>query len=211
MKLLITLIVLVLPLSLNAEALFDKGIEPGYFVGPTAQFSLVDGKGAAFLGVEGAITANSEWMLGFSGTTMVSDLEIKTGLTDDSFKSLHLSYLGVKLGYISNPSWLIHWTLGGVIGGGQTIFKTPSDRKITGFDYPTVTESCFVVEPEFRAEVNVTDYLRFIAGVNYRWIAFGGNNFGIDSIDLSGVGMKFSLHFGKMSSNIKNKNSGMKW
>jgi hypothetical protein len=211
MKTLILLLIIASPLSLNAESLFEKGIEPGYFIGTSSQFSLVDGKGAAFLGLEGAFVANTEWVIGVAGSTMISDLEIETGHEPQSVQELHLDYFGAKIGYISNPSWLIHWTIGGLIGGGRTKFVTPGDRKLPGIEYPSITDNFFVVEPEFGAEVNLTDHLRLVGVVTYRWISFAGNNLGIDSFDLSGAGVKFSLHFGKMSPQSSKNKSSMKW
>lgn len=211
MKTIILITLFMLPVSLHAEALFEQGIEPGYYICPTAQISSLNGKGVALMGFEACFLANSEWVLGVSGGRTVNNSEFNTDYWDNPVKQFNLSYLGVKLGYVANPAWLIHWTASGIFGGGTVRFSTPDDAKLPDQNYPTSSDDFFLFEPEFGAEINITDYLRLYGGTSFRWVAWADKYYGIDSNDLSGVGIKFSLRFGKMAPDPTDSRTGMKW
>ncbi len=213
-------VILLLPLAVNAEALFEGSIDPGYFVGPYTQVTAINRTSTALMGFEGAFLANSRWYFGLAGAMALTEPQILTGLIPDSteytrdstglildstvfhvdsLKNLRIYLAGVKIGYISNPSMLIHWTASALIGGGGITFYTRDEMIIPDTEHPTIKDKFFFIEPEFGAEVNITNSLKFSGSASYRWIAWLNKNYGIGAGELSGIGLKFSLRYGRMT------------
>lgn len=185
------------PDLVRAESLFDGPMDPGWYAGPHITISRLNGESAALLGMEACLLANSAWALGIEGSTLISDHDV---LYDpDTLRRIELSYFGLKLGVISNSSWLIHWTAGLLIGGGESRIRIPDENSYYAGNMHSSGDGLFVLEPEFGGEVNITDFMRLNASATYRWITWTEERYGVSSQDLSGLGLKFAIRLGRMA------------
>jgi len=231
MKKIIYLILLALPFTANAEALFEGGIQPGYRAGTFTQITALNKSAVALAGFEGAFVANSAWYFGFTGGVALTEPKVLTGLTPppteyerdstgtildstvfyaDSLKHLKAIMYGVKIGYISNPSWLIHWTTGLAIGSGNITLYTRDEYKKPDTDHPTIKEPFFYLEPEFGAEVNVTNHIRVSGSLSYRLVSWFNQTYDLNAGELSGLGVRFALQYGSSAPEPVKKKSEWK-
>lgn len=118
----------------------------GLIAFPEVKFSTVDGRFANFVGVRGGILLNDRFLIGTGGY----------GLTNVQTLPA-MGYGGLVLEYSPHSDKLVHFSVGGLVGGGGVIWK-----------------SFFVAEPEARLRVNVVKWFRLGFAGGYRFIAGAG-------------------------------------
>ncbi|MDQ1267322.1 MAG: hypothetical protein QG635_2476, partial [Bacteroidota bacterium] len=99
---------------------------------------------------------------------------------------------GVYVEYINSTKSALHFTVGGLIGGGST------SANGSGFDRG-ISESSpfFVIEPALSAEINMTRFVRIAAGASYRVILGADMDDDVfKSTDLSGPSVNLTFKFG---------------
>jgi hypothetical protein len=77
-------------------------------------------------------------------------------------------YGGLELQVLNQPSRLLHWTAGVIVGGGSAEFRAPwyYERGTTRVD----DDAFFVIEPSVGAQLNVLTWMRADLGVSYRFV-----------------------------------------
>ncbi len=143
------------------ETLMSGEVEHGFYLSPDVKFSEVDDRFAAFVGLHGGWIFNNKFMVGFGGH----------GLTNQPDR-LTMGYGGLVVEYFAFPEKLWHFSVRGLIGGGE------ADRQRC-----RCNRTFFVAEPEFNLMLNVTTRFHLGFGAGYRYIRNGGSR----NDDLSGL------------------------
>lgn len=195
-KTLVAALLCALPTTLRGEALFQGPVAAGIYGAPHISFSNLNGDFALFVGGEGALVANHQWVIGGGGSWLVTDHKVSAP-PPDSVRRIRLGYGGLKLGYIATPSYLIHLTFGALIGAGGVRFADP-DRDNNGHGMNR-GDAFFIFEPEAGAELNITENVRLNIAATYRWITATDTRFGVSAADLSGPALALALRFGLLS------------
>ncbi|MGW8178651.1 MAG: hypothetical protein ACWGQW_07795 [bacterium] len=113
---------------------------------PEVKFSAVDGRFANFVGLRGGLLLNDKFLIGFGGY----------GLTNERTLP-QMGYGGLVLEYSPQSHRMVHFSVGGLVGGGGA----------NGMSF-------FAAEPEARMRVNVTRWFRLGFGGGYRFIGGAG-------------------------------------
>ncbi|MBN1998380.1 hypothetical protein JW935_12555 [candidate division KSB1 bacterium] len=175
----------------DAETLFSGKIESGGYGAFTMKTGQVHGRTGLFLGGQGGWIINHQFVIGGGGCGLVSEYKIaESEEGDDLF--LSFGYGGGMLEYIALPNKLIHFSVQCLIGAGGVTYmdKTGNTDPQT---YPA--DACFVLEPGFTFELNVTRHFRINLGGSYRMVR-GVNFVGTSNEDLSDVTFNVLFKFG---------------
>ncbi|HUV13362.1 MAG TPA: hypothetical protein VMY18_06940 [Acidobacteriota bacterium] len=123
-----------------------KVSKSGLIAFPEVKFSTVDGRFANFVGVRGGILLNDKFLIGAGGYGLTNVRTLPA-----------MGYGGLVLEYSIQPQSMMHFSVGGLVGGGGVIW-----------------ESFFVAEPEARLRINVTNWFRLGFGGGFRFISGAG-------------------------------------
>lgn len=153
------------------------------------KLTTIDGKLAVITGGYGGVFLNKKILLGAGGYSLTN--RVKVNSTDN--REWGLWYTGGVFEYVHNSDKLFHWSAGALVGGGGVSDRedVSSGNKDHDRDIVHASNAVFVAEPFVNAEMNITPYIRLIAGGTYRQI-LGTGNVGISDGKLSGP----SFHLG---------------
>lgn len=178
-------------LAQQAETLFSNNVTYGGFGGPVVKMgSVADGTGV-WIGGRGGWIINFETdhsiSLGGGGYGLVTE-----HLSTDSSDLYAMNgYGGFEIEYTNKSFRLIHISVSTLIGAGGLMLR---DR-----DFESSNEepnAYFALEPGVNAELNVTNFFRVSAGINYLFTS-GINRFGFNDRDFSGFNGVIAFKFGK--------------
>ncbi|MGX5816968.1 hypothetical protein ACWKWU_02155 [Chitinophaga lutea] len=157
----------------------------GTAVGKVSTF---DGQFAVFTGAYGGVFLNKKFLLGAGGYGLAT----RHRPDGHSDRSWGFWYTGAVFEYVHNSDKLFHWSAGALLGGGS-ISERESFQK--GRDRVYASSGVFVAEPWVQAEMNVTKYLRVVAGGSYRQ-TLGAGGVAISNGDLSGPSFQLGVKAG---------------
>lgn len=133
------------------------------------QLSSFDGKLAVYAGGYGGVLLNKKFMLGAGHYSLVNNMKVN----DQTNRKWDFWYTGLVFEYVHNSDKLFHWSAGTLLGGGRL-----AEREDIGSDRRhdrerTITHSrsgAYVAEPFVNAELNITPWMRIVAGGSYRQV-----------------------------------------
>jgi hypothetical protein len=172
------------------ETLSGKGKRPSHFGAYGAlqgKLSAIDGKLAVITGGYGGVFLNKKILLGAGGYSLANRIKINN--TDN--RQVGFWYTGAVVEYVHNTDRLFHWSAGALIGGGGVSDREEIRGDRHDRDRVHASNGVVVAEPFVNAEMNITPYIRLIAGGTYRRV-FGAGNVGITDNKLSAP----SFHLG---------------
>ncbi|MGF1532089.1 MAG: hypothetical protein ACFCUI_00170 [Bernardetiaceae bacterium] len=104
---------------------------------------------------------------------------------------IHLDYVagGAMVEYTWKPDQLLHLTFPLLIGVGEVEMDGDGPPVLLG------SSSFMTVEPAALLELNIHKYVRFNAGLSYRWIS-NMDYRNLDQSDISGFSFQAGIKFG---------------
>jgi hypothetical protein len=176
------------------QVLVSRHVQNGGYGGPDVRFTRLTGDFAVLIGARGGWIINHSFRLGAAGYGSASR-RLPAGYTLPSGRAagLEFGYGGVDFGWVSQPSRLVHLTLGTLVGGGAVGYNDPAHRD-EGWTGPR--DGFFVVEPAAEAELNVTRNVRVGVGGSYRFVT-GARLASVRNADLSGPAGTLTVRFGR--------------
>lgn len=179
-----------------------KRITVGGYGTAVGKLTSLNGELGVLSGVEGGVLLNHKLMLGAAGYGLTNNISAPHPTNPSERKEyLQFWYTGLMAEYTHNSDKLVHWSVGGLLGGGGVGRREGRWRDIWNDNDHNGNgwydgSGFFVAEPFAGVEVNVTHWLRINAGGSYRFIA-GSDTPGIKDSDLSGPSFKFGIKAGK--------------
>lgn len=187
------------------NTIFGKSEETkiGWFVGIDPGYTQFDGRDVWLAGIGGGMIINHNLTIGLTGHGWTN----RNGMfypevTDTVGAYLEGGYGGLLLEYTLFPKSPVHVTFPIMIGGGGASYVTDMeypewDEDEWDTSHKTLdTDHFFTIEPGVRAEVNILKFMRFNAGVSYRYV--GGLHLINTSSDMmNGFTATAGLKFGK--------------
>jgi len=185
------------------ETLLSGGIESGGFGGPVVKFTQIKKEFGVLVGGYGGWLINHTFMIGGGGFGLVNKIRAseEAQVAYQSYFerpiNIEMGYGGVVLEYIDNSNALVHFAFNTLIGAGGVTYN---ERDNTDWDWNDnenrPTDAFFIVEPELKAELNVTTFLRINIGGSYRFVS-GINIIGLKNSDIAGPSANITFKFGK--------------
>lgn len=166
----------------------------GGYGAPTVKFTPFADKFGVILGGNAGVMLNSRIMLGAGGYALVNDIEAPRLNASDPTLYWNMWYSGFVAEYTFNSNKLVHWSAGGLIGGGGIMKRERWEEyeKENWID----KSGFFVAEPHVNLEVNVATFMRIGIGASYRFIN-GSDTPGISDSDMSGPSAYFTIKAGR--------------
>jgi hypothetical protein len=151
----------------------NKELSFGGFGGPRVSFSKFDGQNIWLVGGMGAVLVNHSFFFGGGGYGIVNEPNF-ANVTTTAGNGGYLGggYGGVILGFIVRPHKVAHLSFPVLIGAGNLFYSDMrmTDHYNTNPSQHIIDQSnFFVVEPSVEVELNVFRFMRFAAGVSYRY------------------------------------------
>jgi hypothetical protein len=168
--------------SAQEQTLIDDRYERGGFGSIVLKVTNINGERATLLGGRGGWIVDHSFIFGGGGYSLVSNVIGKSHGTNRGPTNLNMGFGGIDFEYIHSYNDLIHFSAGIFIGGGSISDKYEHD----GF---------FALEPSVYANLNVTHFFRFVAGVSYRYVS-GSKGDVVADVDLSGPSAILKFEFG---------------
>jgi hypothetical protein len=185
------------------ETLLEGGIESGGFGGPVVKFTQIKNEFGVLVGGYGGWLINHTVMLGGGGYGLVNKIRASDEAQEfyRSFTgrpiNIEMGYGGVVLEYINSSNSLVHFAFNALIGAGGVSYKERDDNDWEWNDNNNgPTDAFFIVEPELKAELNITGFLRINVGGSYRFVS-GINITGLKNSDIAGPSANITFKFGK--------------
>ncbi|WP_295117239.1 hypothetical protein [uncultured Chitinophaga sp.] len=170
-------------------------IRVGGYGAPTIKFTPFADKFAIMMGGNAGVMLNSKIMLGAGGYALVNDIEAPRVNSSDPTLYWNMWYTGFVAEYTFNSNKLIHWGVGGLIGGGGVMKGVRWKEDHEGDNW--IDNSCFfAAEPYANLEINIATFMRVGIGASYRFIS-GSNTPGITDSDMSGPAAHITLKAGR--------------
>ena len=192
----VALLVSATNVAAQEQTLF-KGGEMGGFGGPVVKFTTVNDRGVVMVGGRGGWIIGHSLMLGGGGYGVVTEVDApEQVLPGNGPLDIQFGYGGFELEYIVHPNSLGHFSVGTLIGGGDTHFVRDVGPVTKSTQTVGESDGVFVMEPAVNAELNVTPWFRLNAGASYRWVS-GIDQAGLKNGDFSGMTGTLILKFGK--------------
>lgn len=154
------------------------------------KLSYIDGKLAVFTGGYGGVLLNKKFLFGAGAYSLANNIYVPN-YTDN--RKYNLWYTGGVFEYVHNSDKLFHWSAGTLVGGGGISTRTGHNEHR---DDVHARSAVFVAEPFVNVEMNVTSYLRIVAGGTYRGVFGAGSNVGITDAKLSAPGFHLGVKAG---------------
>jgi len=161
------------------KTLFKKSghhAQVGYFVAPEAAWTQFDGKNVFLGGLSMGVIVDHFFSVGLAGYGIMNSRylwypDIDTLNAQGAY--LYGGYGGVKFEFRILPSAPVHVNFPILIGGGGLVYNT---RTFMNYNHNSNSggmtldwDAFFVVEPGVMLELNLLRFLRFDAGVSYRY------------------------------------------
>lgn len=152
------------------QTLFKQGeITYGGYGGPRVALSSFNGKNTWLVGGRGGVIFNSSFAVGGAGYGIANSPQF-TNIDDNEVAYLEGGYGGLLLEYILLPNKLVHLSFPVVIGAGGLLYSDTRAMDGVDFDKSIIASTAFfVLEPGVELEINITSFMRFGAGVSYRY------------------------------------------
>lgn len=189
----------------DMNTIFGKSndVKVGWYIGLDQGYSKFDNKDVWIGGLRGGMIINHQFTVGLSGQGWMNHKNMYyPNVTDTAGAYLEGGYGGLLLEYTLFPKSAVHVTFPVLIGGGGATYISEKDylvwddndwdTKHSILDY----DAFFVVEPGVRAEINICKFMRFDAGVSYRYTA-GFNMLNTPDNLLNNFNIMAGLKFGK--------------
>jgi hypothetical protein len=165
------------------------------FGAPTIGLTRLVGQTGLLFGGRGGAVLRRHFVLGAAGygllnkVTMPASAGLGPGGHDVSFGGG-----GFWFAYIVSPEWIVHPTVGLLLGGGSVSYGVTDQAP--GAPATRAQSAFYEASPEIGVDVNVAHFLRIGVGAYYR-IATGVKlEDKLKSSDVSGPGATLSLDFG---------------
>lgn len=185
------------------ETLLEGGIESGGFGGPVVKFTQIKNEFGVLVGGYGGWLINHTVMLGAGGYGLVNRIRASDEAQEvyQSFigrpVNIEMGYGGVVLEYINNSNSLVHFVINVLIGAGGVTYNERYDNDWEWNDNNNrPTDAFFIVEPELKAELNISTFLRVNVGGSYRFVR-GINIIGLRNSDIAGPSANITFKLGK--------------
>ncbi|WP_341837036.1 hypothetical protein WJU16_04005 [Chitinophaga pollutisoli] len=150
--------------------------------------SAVNGDFAVFTGAYGGVFLNKKWLLGAGAKSLANNVRLET----PDRPHIGFWYTGAVAEYVHNTDKLFHWSAGALVGGGSV---SERDKTYHTRDLVYASSAVVVAEPFVQVEMNVTHYLRVVAGGSYRRV-FGAGGVNITNDKLSAPGFSLGVKAG---------------
>jgi hypothetical protein len=167
-------------------------IEHGGFGGLVFKYTQIKNEPAVLVGGRGGWIINHTFVIGGGGYGLVN--QIKTDYLINNIQPfISFGYGGLELEYIIQSDQLVHFTIYTLIGAGGITYKEDLWEDWDNWNYGN--DEFFVFEPAINIEINVINFFRINAGVNYRFIS-GLCYENLQNSDLAGFAGALTLKFG---------------
>jgi len=198
-------VILALPTFLLAQSprtLFGQGagegLSLGFYVSPAYQLTSATGQAVHNVQGSAGLLINRRFSIG--GAFYASANEFTPVGEADPNLYLDLRYGGLRAEYIWNPDGLVHLSYPVTAGLGEAQMDLRRGEREFNEAY------FFFIEPGVQAELNLTSYLRLVAGGTYRYVTGMSYTYAnpaqathtISSTDISGWGIHIGLRIGKL-------------
>ncbi|WP_341838963.1 hypothetical protein [Chitinophaga caseinilytica] len=150
--------------------------------------SALNGDFAVLTGAYGGVFLNKKWLLGAGAKSLANNIRVEA----PDRPVLNFWYTGAVVEYVHNSDKLFHWSAGTLIGGGGVSEREKFNK---GRDHVYGSSSVVVAEPFVQLEMNVTHYLRVVAGGSYRRV-FGVGGLHTTDEKLSAPGFSLGVKAG---------------
>lgn len=182
----------------SEQTLIRKPIANGGYGAPVQRLSVIDGNSVLFSGLEGGWIINHRFVLGAAGYGLATQ-NVRNGgtpLRDSRGRApvVEMGYGGVTLGYVQQPTKLVHLSVQTLVGGGGITYDVMDIAGMRPEDAPS--DAFFVAEPSLQAELNVTSFFRIALGGGYRFVS-GARFDGLRDASLSGGSVSLGFRFGQ--------------
>jgi hypothetical protein len=156
-----------------------------------------------FVGLQGGWIIDHRFILGAAGYGLATRHDSPEAFRVDGQPStLEMGYGGLRLGYLVQPSSLVHVGFGLLVGGGGLVAVSrvrstmmDADGDVDSERRTAHAEGVFAVEPQVEAELNMTSFMRIAASGSYRYIA-AVDGPGLTNGSLSAPAIGLALRFG---------------
>ncbi len=169
--------------AVERETLLPENVVHGFFGGPEARISAINGGANLLLGAKGAWLIDHTYYVGGAGFHTVRDIKD----TD-----LRLGYGGLVLGVFREPSKQIHSYIELLVGAGA--LGEPDNPHHSGAVHKR--DSVFVVEPAVGVTVNLGQFVTLNSGLSYRMIE-GSDIAEVSDSGFSGLSLHVNAMFGR--------------
>ena len=187
------------PKDEEVKSLLGKGNDINGFGGTDLKVSELVGERSLITGAYGGVLVNRKYLLGVGGYGITTNVEFE-GLVGQTIKPLNLNggYAGVLVGGMILSKEVIHLTIPIFFGAGSVQVSDeyffpnrPNDAEFI------IEKSAFmVIESGVQLEFNITEYLRFAAGMSFRYVT-GTELDNLNDEQLSGSAIMVSFRFGR--------------
>jgi hypothetical protein len=165
------------------------------FGAPLVGITRVAGGTGVMIGGEGGAVLKHRFVLGAAGAGMVNDVAMPSSANlGAGTHNIGFGYGGFWFAYIIGPEWIIHPSVGVMLGGGSISYQITD--KAPGMPATHAVSSFFQASPEIDADINVTRFLRIDVGVFYRIVAGVDLEDVLKNSDVSGPGAQLAIKFG---------------
>lgn len=168
------------------NTVFSEDVNITGFGGPLLNFSRVTDNFAFFMGGGGAILFNDNLYFGGYGSGMTNRIEIDSAVYSGNF--IGFANGGLWAGYVFNGNKVIHPSFSLMLGWGSVTIANE-------FGYIKELDPVYVITPGLGFEINVSDFLRIDAGINYRYVT-GINELSFEDEEFSDFGAHITLKIG---------------
>ena len=190
----------------------------GFYITPVVKLTEVNSRGAVLGGIRAGVLFARRFGVGLAryagGQHRFSDYDFRggpgvperypRGRNGYGHDEQELSYGGVEVEYLWQPSKVVHATVSTLIGGGSLAsdivyaVPPPNNGGMSRMDYGSGNrEGFFVAEPAVHAEINLATHVRLAVGMGYRFSA-GGDQYRFTSSNARGATGSFAIKFGKL-------------
>jgi hypothetical protein len=187
------------------QTLVNGDIDIGGFGGVFFRGTGIKHTSATLVGGGGGVVFGHVLYASVIGYSLATN--VHAGVNDTAGAPLYINLAagGLRLQYIYRPNDLVHFTAGGLVGGGTISYGRRNwfqgdghndgwDRDDDMRDYGNGT--FFVFEPELGAELNITSWCRLEGVLTYRVV--GGVDYrGLTNGDIGGISGGAMVKFGK--------------
>jgi hypothetical protein len=151
----------------------------GWFIGPSVTYSQFDQRDVWLVGLSVGWVIDHNFTIGLSGNTFSNKNQLfYDHITDTTGAYLEGGYGGLLLEYTLFPKSIVHVTFPLIIGGGCASYVAENEAYDDGegdwdwdTDHKTLdSDHYFVIEPGVKMEINICKFMRFDAGVTYRYV-----------------------------------------
>lgn len=160
------LVFLIFSFFLNGEELVKEwSYHNGYYGSGTLKLTEINDN-ASFLGRFGfSYLFNHQIGIGLEFDTLMDSAEQPAGKTDESgVNDLKMGYGGFRADWIFLPDYIIHGSIGSLIGIGS--LKT----EVSSREMNEIEDKFGIIEPEINCIASITQKLELSLGISYRFL-----------------------------------------